>query len=86
MYVKWTQDAWNEYTGWQSKDKAVLRKINELVKDIMRNKNYGIGRPEPLKHEMSGLWSRRITDEHRLVYRLENDELIIYSCERHCQD
>ena len=52
----------------------------------MRNGNFGIGKPEPLKHDMSGMWSRRITDEHRLVYRILDDEVLIYSCARHYKD
>ena len=66
MNIAWTEDAWSEYTDWQNESRAIVKKINELVKDILRNGNFGIGKPEPLKHEMSGMWSRRITDEHRL--------------------
>ena len=86
MKLSWTEDAWEEYTDWQTENKSVLKKINELVKDIMRNGNLGIGKPEPLKHEMTGMWSRRITDEHRLVYKILDDEVLIYSCARHYKD
>ena len=57
MNIAWTEDAWNEYTGLQNENRAVIKKINELVRDILRNCNFGIGKPEPLKHEMSGMWS-----------------------------
>lgn len=62
-----TDIAWQHYLHWQSEDKKILRRINELIRDIDRNGNEGIGKPEPLKHELSGFWSRRITDEHRLI-------------------
>ncbi len=86
MNISWTEDAWQEYVDWQTQDKAILKKINSLVKDIIRNGNYGIGKPEPLKENLSGMWSRRITEEHRLIYRLEDNELMIYSCARHYED
>ncbi len=60
--------AWNHYLYWQSEDKKILKKINELIKDIERHGNTGLGKPEPLKHELSGYWSLRITDVHRLIY------------------
>jgi len=61
----------------------MLRKINELIKDIQRNPHSGIGKPEPLKYDLAGLWSRRIDREHRLVYAVSNNELLIYSCKYH---
>lgn len=83
MNIVWTENAWEEYVDWQTRDKNVLKKINALVKDIIRNGIFGTGKPEPLRENLSGMWNRRITDEHRLIYRIEDDELIIYSCSRH---
>jgi toxin YoeB len=68
---------------WQQIDKRVLKKINQLIKDIQREPFEGIGKPEPLKHQLSGYWSRRITDEHRLVYEIYEDSLAIASCRYH---
>lgn len=75
--------SWEHYLYWQAIDKRVFRKINKLIKDVDRNGNSGIGKPEPLKHELSGLWSRRITDEHRLIYSIDNENIYIYSCKGH---
>ena len=83
MYIKWTEDSWEDYNNWQIKDKSILKKINDLIKDILRNGYYGIGKPEPLKDNLSGLWSRHITDKHRLIYRIADDEVLIYSCSGH---
>jgi toxin YoeB len=68
---------------WQSEDKQILRKINELIRDIERHSNSGLGKPEPLKHELSGYWSRRITDVHRLIYSLDEENIFIASCKGH---
>ena len=83
MRKVWTDIAWEDYVYWQGHDKKIVKRINELLKDIERNGNTGIGKPEPLKHELQGLWSRRIDDCHRLVYQLENDEVTIVSCRLH---
>lgn len=83
MKIKWEADAWDEYVDWQLIDKAILRKINQLIKDIQRQPFTGIGKPEPLKHDLSGYWSRRIDDAHRLVYRVEDDVLTIAQCRGH---
>ena len=83
MKIKWEADAWDEYVDWQLIDKAILRKINQLIKDIQRQPFTGIGKPEPLKHDLSGYWSRRIDDAHRLVYRVEDDILTIVQCRGH---
>ncbi len=83
MRIDWEADAWEEYIKWQQTDKAVLRKINQLIKDIQRDSFAGIGKPEPLKHDLSGYWSRRIDDVNRLVYRVENDVLTIAQCKGH---
>lgn len=76
-------DAWEDYTHWQSEDRRVLKRINLLLKDIERNGNEGIGKPEALKHGFHGYWSRRITDEHRLVYHLADDQILIAQCRFH---
>jgi toxin YoeB len=76
-------EAFNTFYEWTIEDKKFAKKIKELIKDIKREPYDGIGKPEPLKHELSGYWSRHITDEHRLVYRVEDDELLILSCKYH---
>jgi toxin YoeB len=78
-----SMDAWEDYTHWQSEDRRVLKRIDLLLKDIERNSNEGIGKPEALKHGFHGYWSRRITDEHRLVYRLADDQILIAQCRFH---
>ncbi|MFD7652449.1 Txe/YoeB family addiction module toxin [Actinosynnema sp. NPDC059797] len=83
MKIVWAEHAWEDYLWWQSEDRKVLRRINELIKDIGRNGNEGIGKPEPLKHGFQGYWSRRITDEHRLVYKIEEDAIKIAACRYH---
>jgi toxin YoeB len=66
----WDQNAWEDYLWWQAQDRRVLKRINQLIHDIIRNGNEGIGKPDPLKHDFAGYWSRRITDEPRLVYKI----------------
>ena len=83
MNILFTEEAWSDYTYWQKNDKKVLNKINELIKSIIRDPFEGIGKPEPLKYQLSGFWSRRIDLEHRLVYRIENNNLEIISCKYH---
>ncbi|MCK5854410.1 MAG: Txe/YoeB family addiction module toxin [Sulfurovaceae bacterium] len=83
MKLVWSEKSWDEYVAWQSKDKKVLKKINSLIKDIKREPFNGVGKPEPLKYELAGCWSRRITDEHRLVYIVEEDSINIVSCQYH---
>lgn len=80
MKLVWAELAWDDYLWWRTEDRKVLRRVNELIKDIVRNGNEGIGKPEPLKHGFQGYWSRRITDEHRLVYKIEGDEIRIAAC------
>ncbi len=75
--------AWAHYLYWQSEDKKILRKVNELIRDIERNGNEGLGKPEPLKHELSGYWSRRITEIHRLIYSIDDGNIYIASCKGH---
>lgn len=83
MLKTWTDEAWADYLYWQQEDRKILKRINTLLKDIDRNGYSGIGKPEPLKHEFSAYWSRRITEEHRLVYRIEGETIIIVSCRKH---
>lgn len=75
--------AWDDYLWWQQNDKSVARKINALIRDIGRSPFEGLGKPEPLKHNLAGFWSRRITDEHRLVYQMDGPEIVIAQCRYH---
>ena len=75
--------AWDQYKYWQTEDKKILKKINELIVYIERNGNSGLGKPEPLKYELQGFWSRRITDEHRLIYKIEENNIYIVACRYH---
>ena len=79
----WAEGAWEDYLYWQQQDKKILKRINALLKDIDRNGYTGIGKPEPLKYELSGFWSRRIDDTHRLVYRIVGDAVEIAQCRTH---
>lgn len=83
MILVWDEAAWEDYLPWQTEDRRTLKRINRLIKDITRNGNTGIGKPEALKHGLSGYWSRRITDEHRLVYTIGGDEIRIAACRYH---
>ncbi|HCM1953349.1 TPA: Txe/YoeB family addiction module toxin [Salmonella enterica subsp. salamae serovar 9,46:z4,z24:z39:z42] len=83
MKLTWSEEAWEDYLYWQETDKRMVKKINELVKDIRRTPFEGKGKPEPLKYNLSGFWSRRITEEHRLVYALTDDALLIAACRYH---
>lgn len=95
MNLVWTEYAWEDYLYWQTTDKKILQRINELVKDIIRSPFAGIGKPEPLKLTLAGKWSRRINDEHRIVYEvsgrnekaknkiIDKRVLIIYQCKYH---
>lgn len=77
MKIIFSEHAWEEYLYWQGADRKMLRRINSLITDIQRSPFEGIGKPEPLKHALSGYWSRRINDEHRIVYKVERDTLLI---------
>ena len=77
MNIRFSSNAWNDYLYWQSTDKKMLKRINLLIRDILRHPYEGIGKPEPLKHGLSGYWSRRINDEHRVVYKFEEDTIKI---------
>ncbi|PHO10283.1 Txe/YoeB family addiction module toxin [Malaciobacter canalis] len=83
MRLIFSNKAWDDYLYWQNNDKQVLKKINQLIKDIKREPFDGIGKPEPLKHELRGFWSRRITDEHRLVYQVDESGLSIAAFRYH---
>ena len=83
MNIQFSTRAWEDYLYWQQFDKKVLKKVNELLKDISRSPYEGIGKPEPLKHALSGFWSRRITDEHRLVYRVEGKTIQLAQARYH---
>lgn len=81
--IQWDFDAWDDYLYWQTQDKNILKRINQLVKDISRNPFEGIGKPEPLRGKLNGFWSRRIDEEHRLVYSVEDNVILIFSCRGH---
>ena len=86
MIKVWHDKAWDDYLCWQSKDKQILRRINLLVKDMERNPFDGIGKPEPLKGGLSGYWSRRIDSEHRIIYKVKDNQLHIIQCRNHYND
>lgn len=83
MNLLFTDDAWEEYLYWQQTDKQILKKINQLIKEIQRTPFTGTGKPEPLKYQLQGCWSRRIDSEHRLVYEVTDDVLKIIGCRFH---
>jgi toxin YoeB len=83
MKLTFTPHAWADYVVWQETDKKMLKRINQLIKDVQRSPFEGIGKPEPLKHEWSGCWSRRIDDTHRLVYSVSNDGVVIVAVRDH---
>ena len=82
----WTDDAWEQYLYWQTQDWRTLKKLNKLLEDIDRNGNDGIGHPEPLKDNLSGLWSREIDEKNRLIYKIDGDCVRIYQCKNHYGD
>ena len=86
MHKIWFDEAWIDYIYWQTQDKKTLKRINNLIKDTERNPFEGIGKPEPLKGDLSGFWSHRIDDTNRFVYRINNDKLEILSCRGHYED
>jgi len=83
MKLVFAGEAWEDYLYWQKQDRKMLERINKLIRDIQREPFTGVGKPEPLKHALAGFWSRRITDEHRIVYRIEGDELQIVQLRFH---
>ena len=86
MNKVFTENAWTDYLYWQQQDKKTLKKINNLLMDITRNGNHGIGKPEPLVGNLSGYWSRRINDKDRLIYRIDDNNIYILSCRYHYGD
>ena len=83
MKLIFAENAWEDYLYWQKTDKKILKRINLLIRDITRDPFEGIGKPEPLKHALSGYWSRRINDEHRAVYKIHQDSLLIVQLRFH---
>lgn len=83
MKLIWSEQAWEDYLYWQDADKRTVKKINELIKDACRTPFEGIGKPEPLRHNLAGYWSRRITAEHRFVYSVTDEALVIAACRYH---
>lgn len=86
MRLLWEESAWEEYTYWQTQDKKTVKRINALIKDIMRSPFEGIGKPEALKENLSGFWSRRIDEANRIVYQEKDGAVIIASCKGHYDD
>ena len=85
MRLIFSENAWEDYLYWLKIDKKILKRINNLIKDIQKNKYQGIGKPEPLRHNLSGYWSRRINSEHRFVYKIENEAIMIAQLRHHYQ-
>nr|WP_298412976.1 Txe/YoeB family addiction module toxin [uncultured Halomonas sp.] len=83
MKLTFSEHAWKDYLYWQKTDKKVIRRINQLIKEIQRTPFEGVGKPEPLKHGLAGYWSRRITDEHRIVYKVTDNALLIAQLRYH---
>ena len=83
MRLVFTPSAWEDYLWFQSRDRKLLKRVNQLIEDVKRSPFQGIGKPEPLKGELSGYWSRRINDEHRLVYSVTATEVVIVACRYH---
>jgi toxin YoeB len=86
MKIIWFEEAWEDYVYWQSKDKKTIKRINQLIQDTQRNGYTGIGKPEPLKGEFSGFWSKRIDEVNRFVYRIRDGILEVLSCKGHYND
>jgi toxin YoeB len=83
MDVVFMTDGWEHYTYWQSEDKKTLKRINQIINDIKRSPFEGIGKPEPLKHDLQGYWSRRIDSQNRIIYRIEENQIRILACRFH---
>lgn len=83
MKLVFTPQGWDDYVHWQTVDRQILKRVNRLIDDTLRDPYAGIGKPEPLKHALAGAWSRRITDEHRLVYLPRDDEVIVLQARYH---
>lgn len=83
MKLIFSSTAWSEYVYWQSTDKKILKRVNALIKDVIRSPYEGVGKPEPLKHGLAGYWSRRINDEHRMVYTVKDDSMLLVQLKYH---
>ena len=83
MRISFHEDAWEDYLYWQKTGRKLLRRLNSLLREALGTPYSGTGKPEPLRHVLSGCWSRRITEEHRLVYRIEGDCLVVLQCRYH---
>lgn len=83
MLLVWDENAWEDYLWWQTQDRKTLKRINLLIKDIQRNGSTGLGKPEALRYNFAGYWSRRITSEHRLVYKVDGSVIRIAACRYH---
>jgi toxin YoeB len=83
MPIKFSDQAWEDYLYWQTNDRARLKRVNVLLKDIQRSPFEGVGKPEPLKHNLAGFWSRRIDDEHRLIYTIQDGTILVAQCRYH---
>ncbi|MFT0532147.1 Txe/YoeB family addiction module toxin [Castellaniella hirudinis] len=83
LNISWTLAAWEDYEYWLGQDRKTLKRINKLIKDCVRHPFLGIGKPEPLKENLSGFWSRRIDDTHRLVYCVDGSALVVIACRHH---
>lgn len=83
MKLIFSENAWDDYQYWIKADKKILKRVNTLIQDIQRSPFSGIGKPEPLKHGLSGYWSRRVNDEHRIVYKVEGDSIFIAQARYH---
>ncbi len=81
--LAWDSNGWSDYVYWQNQDRKTLKRINKVIEDVMRNPFDGIGKPEPLKENLSGYWSRRIDEANRLVYKVEKNYIIVISCRYH---
>ncbi len=84
MVLTFSENAWEDYLYWQKIDKKIVKKINVLIKEIQRAPFDGTGKPEPLKYDLTGYWSRRIDREHRLIYQVVDNKILIYACRFHC--
>ena len=81
--ITFQQDAWEDYLWWQTQDRKTLRRINALLRDVLRDPTHGLGKPEQLRGELAGSWSRRIDETHRLVYDIQQDQIVIVACRGH---
>ncbi len=81
--LTWTTAAWADYVYWQGQDRKTLKRINQLLQELLRHPESGIGKPEPLRANLSGFWSRRIDDTHRLVYAIEDEQIVVIACRYH---